>query len=167
MSPPLLPTAAWARETRTTVRTTEVTSNGRFQRPKCQKLPGTHPRLIHNWSRSGNERCTRTNGSHRTDHSGRRHSNLGRSPRRRDLPIRSTHNCQIQRKRIFLSQGQPPEWGGGVMLSISLSRPYSLTTRRAGTPPDDLSNVSRSEYHWKIFNEKTASYWLPVRLMSQ
>ena len=40
------------------------------------------------------------------------------------------------------------------MLAIIISRPYGLNARRTGTPPDDLSNVSRSEYHWKIFNQE-------------
>ena len=47
--------------------------------------------------------------------------------------------------------------GGGVMLSISLSRPHGLIAQadwHAAGPPDDLSNVFRSEYHWNIFNRE-------------
>ena len=36
------------------------------------------------------------------------------------------------------------------MLLIILSRPYGLTARRTGMPPDNLSNVSHSKYHREI-----------------
>ena len=48
----------------------------------------------------------------------------------------------------FLSQGQPPERGAHAV--DHPEPPFGLTARRTGTPPDDLSNVSRSKYHWEI-----------------
>ena len=94
-SPPLLPTAAWARETGTTVRTTEVTrgtpiagvSETPWHAPPAAPPLEPELQLTAYLYRQQSLYGPRWPGE----------DNLGRSPRRRDLHPGSTLSCQIQR----------------------------------------------------------------------